>query len=129
MADQPEKTAAPKSIDQIQEQTENHAQTLRDPGATAEEKSEARRQLNDLSKQAGELRRSQIENDKNLDDDEKRILKLYESGMQNYAIAKEVYKFVNQDTVGKVILTIRKAYADDWNEVEDVNSTKGYTGV
>lgn len=80
-------------------------------------------------KQAIANREKEIDGDKNLDDDEKKILKLYDKGVQNYAIAKEVFKFVNQDTVGRVILTIRKAHSDDWNEVEDINSTKGYSGV
>jgi phage terminase small subunit len=70
-----------------------------------------------------------LKNSKDFDDDEKKILKLYNEGVQNYAIAKKVFKFVNQDTVGKVVLTIRKAHADDYDEVEDVNSTRGYTGV
>ncbi len=70
-----------------------------------------------------------IDSNKNYNDKEKQILKLYNEGVQTYAIAKQVYDFVNQDTVGSVVLTIRKEHADDYNEVEDVNSTKGYTGV
>lgn len=92
-----------------------------------EERREIRSKANALSKRAGELRKAEI--DKISNAEEKEILKLYNEGVQNFEIAKKVYKFVNQDTVGQVVLTIRKAHADDWNQVEDINSTKGYTGV
>jgi hypothetical protein len=61
--------------------------------------------------------------------DQEKILELHNKGVQMYQIAKEVFKFVNQDTVGEVILTIRKHHAEDFQEVEDVNSTKGYSGI
>jgi DNA-binding NarL/FixJ family response regulator len=79
------------------------------------------------SKKAAEARKSEIA--KINDKEERQIVELYEQGVQTYAIAKKVYKFVNQDTVGTVTLVIRKHYADDFNEVEDINSTKGYTGI
>lgn len=63
------------------------------------------------------------------DADEKKILILYNKGVQNYQIAKEVYKFVNADTVGTVIGVIRKYHAEDYDQVEDLNSYKGYSGV
>ncbi len=78
---------------------------------------------------AADDRSKAIDANKNYNDKEKQILKLYNEGVQTYAIAKQVYDFVNQDTVGSVVLTIRKEHADDFNEVEDINSTKGYTGV
>lgn len=76
-----------------------------------------------------EDRTNAIDANKKLTAEEKQILKLYDQGMQTYAIAKEVYKFVNNDTVGAVILAIRKEHADDFSEVENVNSTKGYSGI
>src|SRR4051812_40054504 len=63
------------------------------------------------------------------DEDERKIVKLHNEGVQTYEIAKQVYKFVNNDTVGQVILVVRKHYADDFSDVEDVNSTKGYSGI
>lgn len=79
------------------------------------------------SYEAGRARQAEIAKIK--DADERKILTLYERGVQNYEIARRVFKFVNQDTVGQVILIIRKHYADDYNKVEDVESTKGYSGV
>lgn len=81
------------------------------------------------NKQIAANRAKEIDARDDLSDDEKAVLKLYDQGMQNFAIALKVFKFVNQDTVGKVVLIIRKEHADDWDEVENVNSTKGYTGV
>lgn len=81
----------------------------------------------EASRKGGEKRKAELE--KVSDADEKKILILHDQGVQTYAIAKEVYKFVNNDTVGQVILTIRKHHADDYDEVENVNSTKGYSGV
>lgn len=111
----------------IAARSEELSAVLRDDGASVSERSEARKELNSLSKQAGEARANKVKDIK--DADERKIVELYEKGVQNYEIAKTVYKFVNNDTVGQVILTIRKHYADDYNEVEDVNSTKGYSGV
>lgn len=116
-----------KSLEDIGQETEELAAILRDESSTTEEKSNARRQLTELSKQAGQLRKKQLGDIS--DKDERQVVELYEKGMQTYAIAKKVYKFVNQDTVGQVILIIRKHYANDYNEVEDVDSTKGYSGV
>lgn len=92
-----------------------------------EERRQIRAQANALSKRAGELRKKELANIE--DEDEKQILTLYNQGVQNYEIAKRVFKFVNQDTVGQVVLTIRKHHANDFDQVEDINSTKGYTGV
>ncbi len=64
-----------------------------------------------------------------LTDDEKEVLKLYDKGVHVFQIAKTVFKFANKDTVGQVMLTIRKEHADDYQQVEDINSTKGYTGI
>lgn len=72
-------------------------------------------------------RKEEISKIKN--EDERKIVELYEQGVQNYEIAKRVFKFVNNDTVGTVVLAIRKNYADDYSEVEDLNSVKGYSGV
>jgi DNA-binding NarL/FixJ family response regulator len=95
----------------------------------AELKADAEAEEKAAQKKLTDDRYKEIDGKKDLDDDEKQILKLYNDGVQNYEIAKKVYKFVNQDTVGKVILTIRKEHADDFNKVEDINATKGYTGV
>lgn len=120
-------TSPDKELDDIRNQI---ADTDRPTDTSStEEKVAFRKKMDELSKKAADLRKKQIEGDGSLDAKEKQILKLYDQGMQNYEIAKNVYEFVNQDTVGKVILTIRKAHADDWNQVEDINSTKGYTGV
>ncbi|RYF61369.1 MAG: hypothetical protein EOO27_02350 [Comamonadaceae bacterium] len=73
-------------------------------------------------------RAKSIKDNKDLDADAKKILQLHDEGVQLFEIAKRVYKFVNNQTVGQVLLTIRKEHADDWNEIEDINSTKGYTG-
>lgn len=74
-------------------------------------------------------RMAEIDGKKKLSDDEKEVLKQYDAGVQIFQIAKNVYKFVNNDTVGSVILTIRREHAEDFNEVEDINSTRGYSGV
>lgn len=81
------------------------------------------------SKKAGEKYLADLEKRSDINKEEKEILKLYNEGVQNFEIAKRVYKFVNADTVGQVVLTIRKQHADDFNELEDVNSTRGYSGV
>lgn len=93
-----------------------------------EEQRRWRKQADLLSKRAVELRSQELDALK-LNDKEKQILKLYDQGMQVYAIALKVFDFANSDTVGKVMLTIRKEHADDFEELEDVASTKGYTGV
>jgi DNA-binding NarL/FixJ family response regulator len=64
-----------------------------------------------------------------INDEEKETLRLYDQGVQNFDIAKRVYKFVNHDTVGTVLRTIRKAHATDFDEAEKINDYKGYTGV
>lgn len=61
--------------------------------------------------------------------EEKETLRLYDQGIQNFEIARRVYKFVNNDTVGTVVHTIRRAHAEDFEETETINSYKGYTGV
>lgn len=125
MADKPE--TAKLSTEEIAQQGEDLSAIVRDENSTTAERAEARKQLNELSQQAVANRKKAISEIK--DEDERKIIQLYEQGVQTYAIAKKVYKFVNQDTVGTVALAIRKHYSDDFNEVEDVNSTKGYTGI
>jgi DNA-binding NarL/FixJ family response regulator len=120
-------TSTDKEFDDLRSQIEDTPKPGED--SSAEDRKEYRKAMNEFSKKAGELRKKQLSEDSSLTDKEKEILKLYNQGVQNYEIAKRVYEFVNQDTVGKVILTIRKAHSTDWNQVEDVNSTKGYTGV
>jgi hypothetical protein len=126
MADK-DTTSADKELDDIRNQIADTPKPA--DSASAEEKAAYRKTMEDLSKKAVDLRKKQIAGDSSLDDKEKKILSLYDQGVQIYAIAQQVYEFVNQDTVGRVTLTIRKAHADDWNQVEDINSTKGYTGV
>lgn len=74
-------------------------------------------------------RHAAIESDKTLSDDDKKILIAYDKGTQTFQIAKDVFKFVNNDTVGTVVGVIRKAHADDYSETEKLNDYKGYTGV
>lgn len=83
----------------------------------------------DAPKQDGDAEFKSKVLDKIKDEDEKKIVDLHNQGVQTYEIAKQVYKFVNNDTVGQVILTVRKHFADDYSDVEDVNSTKGYSGI
>lgn len=95
--------------------------------------------MEDTQKSEAELRkekddqivkdRYKVINDMKISDDEKEILRLYDQGVQNFEIAKRVFKFVNADTVGTVINTVRKVHAEDYQEVETINSYKGYTGV
>lgn len=81
------------------------------------------------NKQIAANRAKEIDAMDSYDEDEKTILKLYDQGVHAYEIARRVFKFANGDSVGKVMLTIRKEHADDYEELESVNSTKGYTGV
>lgn len=120
-------TSTPTTLDEVREQLDELPKI--DDDTPIEERREIRKKANELSAIAGKLRKKEIDDDDRFDDDEKQILKLYNEGVQNYAIAKRVFKFVNHDTVGQVVLTIRKAHANDYDAVEDVNSTKGYTGV
>lgn len=92
--------------------------------APVDEKAEEAKRL----KKIVDNRLKAIDERKDLDKEEKEILKLHENGMQQFAIAKEVYKFVNSDTVSRVAFTIRREYATDFDQIEDVNSTKGYVG-
>jgi len=115
---------------QLQDIRDKIASTPRpDKDAPVEDHREFKKTMNDLSRQAAALRKKEIASDNNLSEKEKTILALYDKGVQVFAIAKQVYDFANSDTVGQVMLVIRKAHADDFNEVEDVNSTKGYTGI
>ena len=66
---------------------------------------------------------------KKITDEEKEILRLHDKGLSQFEIAQKVYKFVNNDTVGSVVLAIRREHAEDYSEIENINSTKGYTGV
>lgn len=76
-----------------------------------------------------ENRAKEIDGHSDLEDDEKEVLKLYDKGVHMFQIAKQVYKFANSDTVGRVMLIVRKEHANDDLQVADVNATKGYTGV
>ncbi len=116
-----------KQIADIQDQMAENPRPDKDE--PVEVHREYKKLMNSLSKQALALRKQQIDEDKSLSDDEKDVLRLYEKGVQVYSIAAKVYKFANQQTVGLVMVIIRKAHANDINEVEDVNSTKGYTGI
>lgn len=80
------------------------------------------------SKRIADARKKEISDRRDLSAEQKKVLQLYEEGVQTFAIAQKVYKFANQQTVSEVVLTIRREHADDYSEVEDVNSTKGYTG-
>jgi regulator of replication initiation timing len=97
--------------------------------ASLDERREYKKTMADLSKQAEKLRKQEIQQDSTLDDKEKKILELYEKGVHVYGIALQVFDFANTDTVGKVVLTLRKAYTTDFQAIETVESTKGYTGV
>ena len=79
------------------------------------------------SKKGGEAFESKLSKIK--DEDERKVLELYNQGVQNFTIAKEVYKFANSQSVAQVINIIRKHYADDYNEVESLNDYKGYVGL
>lgn len=84
----------------------------------------------ELSKEAAEGYTAKLKKRDDLDDKEKKILELYNQGVQNFEIARQVFDgMVNSDTVGKVVLTVRKEHAEDFNEIEDINSTRGYSGV
>jgi len=126
-----EANTSTKSVtQQLQEISDEIADTPRpDKDDPVETHREYKKTMNELSKKAAALRRKQIDEDSSLDDKEKEVLKLYDKGVQIFAIAQKVYEFANRDTVGRVSLIIRKAHADDWSEVEDVESTKGYTGI
>lgn len=100
-----------------------------DKDAPIEDQRAYRKSMNEFSAQAAKLRAQQIAADDSLDAKEKKVLTLYNQGMQIFAIAQKVYDFANRDTVGKVTLVIRKAHASDFNEIEDIESTKGYTGI
>jgi ATP/maltotriose-dependent transcriptional regulator MalT len=124
-----QKLSAADRLEQIKDEV---AELIRpDKDAPAEEHREWRRINNDLSKEAESLRLKAIDEDKNLSDREKEIVKLYEQGVHNFEIARRVFEFVTDETVGRVVVAIRKVYAnaDDLNDIEDVESTKGYTGV
>lgn len=121
------KASVADQLDAIRDQmAENPRPEKDDP---VEVHREYKKLMNGLSKQAMALRKQQIDEDKSLSDDEKEVLRLYEKGVQIYGIAAQIYRFANQQTVGLVVNIIRKAHANDLAEVEDVNSTKGYTGI
>lgn len=79
-------------------------------------------------KKAAENRRKEID-DLDIPEDEKQVLKAYDRGDHIYKIAQDVYKFANGDTVGKVLMIIRKEHANDEMEIENVKATRGYTGI
>lgn len=95
----------------------------------AQSVSENRENDKERDERIAKERRSEIDARTDLTEKEKEILKLHDQGVQLFEIAKRVYEFVSHDTVGTVILTIRKEHADDFSEVEDINSTKGYSGL
>lgn len=123
--------ASTKSVDkQLEDIRDQIAEMSRpDKDAPREEHREYKKAMNGFSVKAAALRKKQIAEDDSLDDKEKAILALYDKGVQVFAIAKQVYDFANSDTVGQCMLVIRKAHADDFNEIEDVASTKGYSGI
>lgn len=121
------KQSVAKQLANIQDQMAENPRPDKDE--PVEVHREYKKLMNGLSKQALALRKQQIDDDPKLSDDEKDVLRLYEKGVQIYSIAAQIYKFANQQTVGLVVNIIRKAHADDFDEVEDVNSTKGYTGI
>lgn len=116
-----------KQLDDLKEQMVENPRPDKDE--PVEVHREYKKLMNGLSKKALALRKQQIDEDPNLSDDEKDVLRLYDKGVQIFGIAAQVYKFANQQTVGLVVNIIRKAHADDFDEVEDVNSTRGYTGI
>lgn len=127
----PDKPAASvpvgKQLDDIKDQMVDNPRPDKDE--PVEVHREYKKLMNGLSKKALALRKQQIDEDPNLSDDEKDVLRLYDKGVQIFGIAAQVYKFANQQTVGLVVNIVRKAHADDFDEVEDVNSTRGYTGI
>lgn len=111
----------------ITESPEDLAATVRDDSRPLEERTAARTKLNELSKQAGENRKEEISKIK--DEDERKVVELYNQGVQNFAIAKQVYKFANGDTVAQVVNIIRKHHADDFDQTEELKQYRGYIGI
>jgi ATP/maltotriose-dependent transcriptional regulator MalT len=109
---------------------EDLAQILRDENAAGSEKAAARKRLSEISAQAAKDYVADLKKRDDLDAKEKKILELYNKGVQNFEIARQVFDgMVNSDTVGRVVLTIRKQHAEDFDEIEDIDSTRGYVGV
>lgn len=87
----------------------------------------ADKQPEDQSAKAAAERQAAI--DKIKDEDERKVLDLYNKGVQTFAIAQEVYRFANSDSVAQVVAIIRKHHANDYNEVESLKDYKGYIGI
>ena len=89
-----------------------------------------RDQRNRLSTLAAKDYADKLKKRDDLDPKDRKILTLYDQGVQNFEIARQVFDgMVNADTVGRVVLAIRREHAEDFDEVEDIESTRGYTGV